>query len=675
LFADLTLPKLPISDLELKKEVLLSLRREGLAANNCAKLMQALYNYYFQGESFQLDFIEHNLIKTLLNDNKFKYRKEIIESNLEKIALAGKKVFLCYEYDLDPIALKLYRKLINSGAGLIVHNLQDKALKQKLQADLNISLTSNSQGPRDKCLNLFKDDFENAFATVQKIIALKLAGLRNIAVACDESSFTTTLARLCEAHGLTVRIARYLPQSEFFKLQVLCFYGQENLTIYSLTAFMAAAKFADVLIDEVQVLFENSVCRDIAKLKAIMPSEVISLIDDFTKLDPYALFEKYFSDYKSYEFEELFTLCKSANFTLEEFRALCTTMAWETKKGDIDFISYEKALALSYEAIIVINYRIDQDNQALSLARLKAILSRENIFYHHTQSLDLSDQLLIESLFAESAVAGIANNFTHLSYLPCKRPVVNTSVDLLPQKLSVSAIEKLINNPYAFYLEYILKLKPLEFDTDALARFFGNLIHAGISNAMPKFSAAKFSAFCAAELQNAQLSEGVVRGLMHKIEKISHWLAENISPTSRKFSEVYGEYEYMGIKLNAKADLIEATGESLNIVDFKTGSAPKQAEVNCGASPQLAVEMFILAAGGFKNIPLPSNQFVAQYYEIKGKKEVGKIYNIKVDLKVVAQSLQELIEQFSAANFFATNKTPTRYQHIVREEEWQGANS
>ena len=68
--------------------------------------------------------------------------------------------------------------------------------------------------------------------------------------------------------------------------------------------------------------------------------------------------------------------------------------------------------------------------------------------------------------------------------------------------------------------------------------------------------------------------------------------------------------------VTAKADRIEPTADGLaHILDYKTGAAPTQKQVNTGFSPQLTLTAAILRGGGFPAI---------------GKREPGELTYLRV---------------------------------------------
>jgi ATP-dependent helicase/nuclease subunit B len=75
--------------------------------------------------------------------------------------------------------------------------------------------------------------------------------------------------------------------------------------------------------------------------------------------------------------------------------------------------------------------------------------------------------------------------------------------------------------------------------------------------------------------------------------------------------------------LTAKADRIEITPEGLgHVLDFKTGGAPSEKQIDSGFSPQLTLTLAILLAGGFKGLKAYAGDLT--YLRVTGRKPPGE---------------------------------------------------
>jgi ATP-dependent helicase/nuclease subunit B len=186
-----------------------------------------------------------------------------------------------------------------------------------------------------------------------------------------------------------------------------------------------------------------------------------------------------------------------------------------------------------------------------------------------------------------------------------------------PRKMSVTAVERWVRDPYAIYARDILKLRPLavpDEPIEALAR--GSAIHAAFErfarehpDTLPDDAEDRFAAMVIEELGRA----GMPLARMTR----EHALAANVAPWviafegrrrpgARLIVETQGEHVFDApggpFKLTARADRIEARGDVADILDFKTGATPTAKQMRAGLSPQLTLTGAILAHGGFPDL-------------------------------------------------------------------------
>jgi ATP-dependent helicase/nuclease subunit B len=76
--------------------------------------------------------------------------------------------------------------------------------------------------------------------------------------------------------------------------------------------------------------------------------------------------------------------------------------------------------------------------------------------------------------------------------------------------------------------------------------------------------------------------------------------------------------------LTAKADRIEPTADgTAHILDYKTGAAPSQKQVDTGFSPQLTLTAAILMNGGFPDLGKPTPGDLT-YVRVTGRRPAGE---------------------------------------------------
>ena len=284
-----------------------------------------------------------------------------------------------------------------------------------------------------------------------------------------------------------------------------------------------------------------------------------------------------------------------------------------------------------------------------------------------------------------------------VAFIAPHRPLPRPPVDMRPQGLSVTQVEKWVRDPYAVYARHILKLKPIDpIDADPGAGDRGNLIH----EALEKFVAAhpRDLPADAAErllaLGEAVFAEHADRPAVRafwwpRFLRIAGWFLE----TERKRRErgcrplaweAEGVLELStaagSFRLSCIADRIDRDPASgVEIIDYKTGRAPTRPQVETGFSPQLPLEAVILRGGGFAQIKAEDAQGLA-YWKMSGGREAGREITMKDVPALIDQAAEGLARR---AVLFAHEHTPYAprvkpmyesdtgdYDHLARVRAW-----
>ena len=249
-------------------------------------------------------------------------------------------------------------------------------------------------------------------------------------------------------------------------------------------------------------------------------------------------------------------------------------------------------------------------------ARWKEVLARGNVYLDYARALDHPAQVK-----------------------PADRPAPKPKTEARPSRLSVTAIEDWLRDPYTIYAKYILRLLPLDaVDTPPGARDRGTVIHGAIGDYTEKFSARPPA---------DPLKELLSLGEKHfaKLEdfpearafwwprfvRIAQWFAQwdnaRRDGLAALHAEIRGELKFPVGKreftLSAIADRIELRREGYAILDYKTGAARTEKQVRTGLAPQLTLEAAILRGGGFKDVAAgPVSELT--YVTLKGGEPAGK---------------------------------------------------
>ncbi len=199
---------------------------------------------------------------------------------------------------------------------------------------------------------------------------------------------------------------------------------------------------------------------------------------------------------------------------------------------------------------------------------------------------------------------------------PVQPPAPRPPVALRPRRLSVTAIETWLADPYAIHARYILglqALKPLEEATDAAD--YGTLVHKGmqhflqdVGTSWPPDGPERLRRAMQRALAEADLRQALQEWWRPRLLRIADWVAERererrLAMPGLIRGEVKGEWSLSvpgGFLLVGRADRIERRADGrLAILDYKTGLPPSDKDIEAGFRPQLTLEAAMAEAGAF----------------------------------------------------------------------------
>ena len=280
------------------------------------------------------------------------------------------------------------------------------------------------------------------------------------------------------------------------------------------------------------------------------------------------------------------------------------------------------------------------------------------------------------------------------------RPAPTPRLEARPSRLSVTAIEDWLRDPYTVYARYILRLPPLDpVDTPPGARDRGTVIHGAIGDFTSKF-ANSLPANPLAELR--KLGEQHFAPLADYPEarafwwprflRIAQWFVtwdgERRAAIKTLHAEIKGELKFpigkREFTLAAIADRIEQRSDgSFAIIDYKTGAARTEKQVRTGFAPQLTLEAAILRGGGFTTITSGSVSEI-NYVTVKGGEPAGKPNEIKFKegtpdthadhalarLKVLVAKFEDPATPYLSLLHPMWKTHYGDYDHLARVKEW-----
>jgi len=241
-----------------------------------------------------------------------------------------------------------------------------------------------------------------------------------------------------------------------------------------------------------------------------------------------------------------------------------------------------------------------------------------------------------------------------------------------PKNISISSVEKLINDPYSFYVEKILNLKKLEpIEKDLTMADFGNIIHYAIDE----------------YTKNYPLAEEIDQILEKKFSKLPNiyktlWYKKAFNilndfivfdlkrRTQKKIikSEVGGmlkiKDDFGEMNIICRADRIEIINNHISIIDFKTGAVPSLTKVKQGKFPQLIIESLISKQNGFG---IGFEIFAKELIYVKFSYREYKMDIVEIDISDDEYAEHEFHLR-KLVNHFVRIKDPNRYPKIKSED-------
>jgi ATP-dependent helicase/nuclease subunit B len=294
---------------------------------------------------------------------------------------------------------------------------------------------------------------------------------------------------------------------------------------------------------------------------------------------------------------------------------------------------------------------------------------------------------------------------------PVKQPEPKPPLAARPLRLSVTAIEDWLRDPYTIYAKYILKLAPLDpVDMPLSAADRGSAIHDALGEFTQTYPATLPDN---PALVLRHIGEKYFAPLMERPEAralwwprfqriagwFAGWEAARREDIARIAAEIGGELSIgldneRSFVLSARADRIEHRRDrTYAILDYKTGQPPTGKQVRMGLSPQLTLEAAILREGGFEGIPADSSVSEFGYVRLSGNNPPGEQKPLELKIKpgdtpqlpdeaadYARLQLEALIRKFegetqgyTSLNLSMWSNRYGSYDDLARIKEWSAA--
>jgi ATP-dependent helicase/nuclease subunit B len=283
-------------------------------------------------------------------------------------------------------------------------------------------------------------------------------------------------------------------------------------------------------------------------------------------------------------------------------------------------------------------------------------------------------------------------------HAPAERPGPMPPPELRPRAISVTEVDRLKADPYAFYARRILRLMPLDgVDADPTAAQRGTAVH-DILERWCKEDGCRVDALRQRAI--AMLADERMHPMMRalwqpRLLEAIDWIARQIAINEAEgrtvaSAEGKGGIDIAGVALSGRYDRIDRLADGgIGIVDYKTGKPPSAAAVRAGFSQQLGLLGLIAERGGFADVSGTARAF--EYWSLgKGKDGFGYVATPVDEHGKRDRIPTSEFAGIAAANFveaagkwltgtdaFTAKLVPeyapyAEYDQLMRRDEWYG---
>ena len=275
---------------------------------------------------------------------------------------------------------------------------------------------------------------------------------------------------------------------------------------------------------------------------------------------------------------------------------------------------------------------------------------------------------------------------------PVARPEPSPPAEQRPDRISVTAVDRLKADPFAFYAQAILRLRAIEpVDDEHTARWKGTAVHQVLQdwqqhdNCDPEKLRPRAERLLSDEAIHPMLRALWAPRLLEAID----WIAEMERANQAEgrlpiAAELKGETPLAGVVVEGRVDRIDRLADgTLAIIDYKTGQPPSQKSVAEGFSLQLGLLGLIGRAGGFEGVSGDPEAF--EYWSLaRYRGKFGRLMCPDKDMdegEFLAHANRNFAE---AARKWLTGNEPFTaklnpayapygdYDQLMRLEEWYG---
>ena len=275
---------------------------------------------------------------------------------------------------------------------------------------------------------------------------------------------------------------------------------------------------------------------------------------------------------------------------------------------------------------------------------------------------------------------------------PVTRPAPAPPAEQRPERILVTAVDRLRADPFAFYAQTILNLRRQDpVDADHTAAWKGTAVHAALQQWLehdgcdPAKLRPRAERLLQDEAIHPMLRALWAPRLLEAIDWIAGLESNNQAEGRRPLkAEADGEAAVAGVTVYGRADRIDRLSDgSLAIIDYKTGQPPSQKAVKEGFALQLGLLGLIGRAGGFEGVSGDPTAF--EYWSLaRYRGQFGRLMQPDKDMQA-GEFLDHAYRNFAkAVTDYLTGSEPFTaklnpayapygdYDQLMRLEEWYG---
>ncbi len=276
---------------------------------------------------------------------------------------------------------------------------------------------------------------------------------------------------------------------------------------------------------------------------------------------------------------------------------------------------------------------------------------------------------------------------------PVPRPAPRPPAADRPRRISVTAVDRLARDPFAYYASAILGLSPLDpLSAAPDPRWRGTRVHKLFEDWVRGGATSEGFEIELAALAADPALDALDRAFwLPRIEPALRWAAAQVAGAEGREPvgvEIRGEVVVGGIALHGKADRIDRDADGrLAIVDYKSGGAPSAKAAFDKLDNQLGLLGLIAEHGGFEGIAA-APVAALEYWSLRpdrradGAGKISNSYGPRCGLKSIEEAIRHAADALTdLAGRFLVGDAPFvpgemaaygDYDQLMRRDEWFG---